>query len=52
MDWYKVIVIAVDVFESAIADEKHFCSKCEAYNFIRSLNAGNIGVVVSMGEEK
>lgn len=51
MNWYKVIVLAIDVFESAIVDEKHFGSKIEADQFISGLSVGQISVIVPMGEE-
>lgn len=32
--FFKVIVIAIDVFESTIIDERHFPSRSEANGFV------------------
>lgn len=49
MNWYKVIILKIDVFESTILNEKHFGSKVDAENYITSLNPDTVGVMVTMG---
>lgn len=51
MSWFKVIVLAVDTFQTTIEDERHFGSKSEADTFISHLASGKVGVVVPMRGE-
>lgn len=47
--FYKVLVIAVDVFESRIIDEKHFSSEKAATEFQETLKGTNyISVAVEL----
>lgn len=49
-NFYKVLVLKVDIFESQIIDEKHFGTKTEALKFKRRVDNSTdfIGVVVQM----
>lgn len=47
--FYKVLVIALDVFESSIIDERHFQYKSEADEFARmNTYNGRLAVVITM----
>lgn len=45
--FYKVLVIAVDFFESRIIDEKHFSSKAEAEAFESTLKDSNYITIIA-----
>lgn len=49
-NYYKVVVLKVDIFESQIIDEKHFGTKAEALKFKSRIDNSTdfIGVVVQM----
>lgn len=49
-NFYKVIVIAVDIFESKIVEEKHFGSKSDANNYKEYINNSTdfVGVVIKL----
>ncbi len=49
-DFYKVIVMKVDVFESEIVDERHFSSSTEAAHFCDDVlnNSDNMTFMVKM----
>lgn len=47
--FYKVVVLKVDVFESAIVDERHFGSSSEAHAFADTMRqVGYITVIATM----
>ena len=49
VQFYKVLVLKIDVFESTIVDERHFSSSSEALVYADSMiNAGYVPVIAKM----
>ncbi len=44
----KVVVLSVDIFETVIADERHFANRTEATGYIETLPHGLVGVMIEM----
>lgn len=48
-EWYKVVILKIDIFESKIDNERHFNTKAEAEDFANSQKSTDrIAVVVTM----
>ena len=46
--FYKVVVLSVGVFETAITDERHFADHDSASAYVQTLAKGLVGVIVEM----
>ena len=48
-EWYKVVILKIDIFESKIDNERHFNTKAEAEDFANSQKSTDkLAVVVTM----
>ena len=48
VNFYKVVVLSVGIFETVIVDERHFPNRDGANAYMQTLNKGLIGVLVEV----
>lgn len=46
--FYKVVTLSIDVFESTIIDERHFCTRSEAEVYANSFSGSTVAIIVKM----
>lgn len=48
VNFYKVVVLSIGIFETVIVDERHFSNKESAVAYTNTLAAGLVGVLVEV----